>query len=344
MGKKPHLSMADVDSLTFEDGCLFHDIRGRAHEAPTPLAPLADTHGHLGSLEDHDAALSLARAALAGVRLLVCPIDPAFAHEFPDTWKDPQALEAWFGKTIAKAREHLERFAECGLVPPTFAGAYENVSELLENVFVIAGAHPYSAADFDDDARARMEQLLACERTLGVGEIGLDFGPYCEVCEEAQVRAFRAQLRMAHEHRLPVELHLRDGEGNTHAHDVARAILEQEGVPEAGCDLHCFTDNAEVMTPFVELGCYVAFGGAATFKRSEDIRSAALACPSAQILSETDAPYMAPEPLRGSECEPAMVAFSAELLARIRAEAGMASKQETYDALWANARRLCGLD
>ena len=43
---------------------------------------------------------------------------------------------------------------------------------------------------------------------------------------------------MAHEHRLPVELHLRDGEGNTHAHDVAQTILEQEGVPEAGCDLH----------------------------------------------------------------------------------------------------------
>ena len=98
------------------------------------------------------------------------------------------------------------------------------------------------------------------------------------------------------------------------------------------------------MAPFVELGCYVAFGGAATFKRSEDIRSAALACPSAQILSETDAPYMAPEPLRGSECEPAMVAFSAELLARIRAEASVASKQETYDALWTNALRLCGLD
>lgn len=50
MGKKPHLSMADVDSLTFEDSCLFHDIRGRAHEAPIPLAPLADTHGHLGSI------------------------------------------------------------------------------------------------------------------------------------------------------------------------------------------------------------------------------------------------------------------------------------------------------
>ena len=53
---------------------------------------------------------------------------------------------------------------------------------------------------------------------------------------------------------------------------------------------------------------------------------------------------MAPEPLRGSECEPAMVAFSAALLARIRAEAGVASKQETYDALWTNALRLCGLD
>ena len=101
-GKKPHLSMADVDSLTFEDGCLFTIFAVDVHEAPTPLAPLADTHGR-GSLEDHDAALSLARAALAGVRLLVCPIDPAFAHEFPDTWKILK-LWAWFAQTIAKTR------------------------------------------------------------------------------------------------------------------------------------------------------------------------------------------------------------------------------------------------
>ncbi len=342
--KKPHLSMAEVDALTFEDGQLFHDARGRAFSAPSPLAPLADTHGHLGSLEEHDPGMALARAALAGVRLLVCPIDPAFAHEFPDTWNDPVALEAWFEKSIDAARRHLARFAELGLEPPTYTGAFEDVPELLENVHLIAGAHPYSAGEFDDVARNRLEQLLASKRAVGVGEIGLDFGPYCEVPEDVQVHAFREQLRIAHTHGLPVELHLRDGEGNTHAHDVALAVLTQEGVPEAGCDLHCFTDDFTVMEPFVSLGCYVAFGGAATFKRSEAIRAAALACPGSRILSETDAPYMAPEPLRGGECEPAMVAFSAELLATIRAEVGMASKQETYEAFWVNAVRLCGLD
>ena len=127
------------------------------------------------------------------------------------------------------------------------------------------------------------------------------------------------------------------------AHVDAARILEQEGVPVAGCDLHCYTSDERVMLPFVELGCYVAFGGAATFGRSDDIRRAVAACPSSQILSETDSPYMAPMPLRGMECEPAMVAFSAALVAETRESAGVCRRSQTYADLWTNARRLFGL-
>jgi TatD DNase family protein len=108
------------------------------------------------------------------------------------------------------------------------------------------------------------------------------------------------------------------------------------------------------MAPFVELGCHVAFGGAVTFAKSDDIRAAAAACPTGQILLETDSPYMAPVPLRGEECEPAMVAFTAALLADVRAQAsaepacnstndGELSRQATYDALWSNALGLFSL-
>ena len=114
-------------------------------------------------------------------------------------------------------------------------------------------------------------------------------------------------------------------------------------MPEAGCDLHCFTDSPEVMAPFAEMGCRIAFGGAATFNRSEDIRAAIAACPEHLIISETDAPYMAPVPLRGQECEPAMVALTADMVASVRAQACGVSREETYRAQWENAHRLFGL-
>ena len=87
----------------------------------------------------------------------------------------------------------------------------------------------------------------------------------------------------------------------------------------------------------------MAFGGAATFNKSDDIRDAAAACPLAQIVTETDSPYMAPVPVRGEECEPAMVAFTAHCLADVRDEAGVSTPDETYASLWNNARRLFSL-
>ena len=140
-----------------------------------------------------------------------------------------------------------------------------------------------------------------------------------------------------------MELHLRDGADDHLGHDLALQVLGEEGVPEAGCDLHCFTDSPEVMAPFAEMGCRIAFGGAATFNRSEDIRAAIAACPEHLIISETDAPYMAPVPLRGQECEPAMVAFSAALIADVREQALSIPRVQTYTALWDNARRFFGL-
>ena len=79
--KKHHLPAEEVEVLSFSDGYLFHDIYGTPHPAPRILVPVADTHGHLGSLHEHSAADSLARAAAAGVRMLIVPVD--IATEFP---------------------------------------------------------------------------------------------------------------------------------------------------------------------------------------------------------------------------------------------------------------------
>ncbi|MBO7674365.1 MAG: TatD family hydrolase [Atopobiaceae bacterium] len=319
---------------------LFHTKKGKLVEVPAPLAPLADTHGHLTSFRSLDPAQAVARAALAGVRLLVVPVDPA------DDVPDVPAFLAWFADVRSRAADLLRDSAAQGDVPPVFAG-YDDVPDLIENTHIVAGIHPYGAQRFMDDpsVRARLEALLALDACVGVGEFGLDYGPWNKLAPDVQIAAFREQLRIAHRHGLPVELHLRDavGDEQAQAHADALRVLAEEGVPQAGCDLHCFTSGPDVMEPFVELGCRIAFGGAATFGRSDDIRAAAAACPEQLILSETDSPYMAPMPLRGRECEPAMIAFSVARLAQVREEAGAAAQVRTYEALWRNANRFFGL-
>ena len=324
-----------LDHLTLADGALFHDRKGNACPVPTPLAPLADTHGHLTSFRAHDPAMALTRAALAGVRLLVVPVDPV--SDVPRKWGSVPEFLSWLDEQVETARACLEECAEKGFVPPAFDGY--DVPDLLDNVRIVAGAHPYGAESLDDDAISRLRELLASPRCVGVGEFGLDYGPYNKVSPEAQEEAFRKQLRIAHELGLPVELHIRDASGDAlaHAHRNAARIIAEEGVPGPGCDLHCYTSDVRVMEDFVRLDCHVAFGGALTFSRSDDIREAAAFCGENRILTETDSPYMAPVPLRGEECEPAMVAFTAACLADVRERAEQGSRQATYDALWRNA-------
>ena len=320
-------------------GFAFHSKKGKDIEVPVPLVPLADTHGHLTCFRTLDVSDVLVHASLAGLRLLVVPID--IVDDFGGRWGTAGELLSWLDMQVEHARKPLEgTVGEC-LEPPAFVGW--EVPDLLDNVHIVAGAHPYGADCLDEAALDRLDDLLASPRCVGVGEIGLDFGPHNELGADVQERAFRRQLRLAHERQLPVELHLRDGEDDTAAHDLAIRVLDEEGVPERGCDLHCFTQSPEVMAPFVELGCHIAFGGAVSFRRSDDIRSAACACPRDLLLSETDSPYMAPVPLRGWECEPAMVAFSAALLANVRKAALDIPREETYRALWENACTLFGL-
>ena len=330
-----------LDDLMLADGELFHDRKGVVCDWPSPLAPLADTHGHLTSFRAHDPAMALVRAALAGVRLLVVPVDPV--SDIPRKWESVGAFTSWLEGQIDLARVCLLEAREMGLVPPTFEGY--DVPELLDNVRIVAGVHPYGSAEVDDAAIERLRELLATPRAVGVGEFGLDYGPYNKVAPDVQEAAFRRQLRVAHELDLPVELHIRDAavDVRANAHRLAAQVLREEGVPGSGCDLHCFTSDLKVMEDFTRLGCHVAFGGAITFTRSDDIREAATYCPERYLLTETDSPYMAPVPLRGEECEPAMVAFTAACIADAREAAGRSGRQSTYDALWKNACSFFGL-
>lgn len=180
---------------------------------------------------------------------------------------------------------------------------------------IAAGLHPHNAKYWGHEIEERLRALLHDKRTSCLGEIGLDYH-YDLSPREDQERAFRAQVRIAKEAGLPVMLHVRE------AHDDALAIMRDEGWPEAGCILHCFTSDWKTLEPWIEAGCSVTFGGALTFNNGDAIRDAAARVPKMQLMVETDSPYMAPKPLRGEVCEPAMVVFTESALADVRGAEG----------------------
>jgi TatD DNase family protein len=163
------------------------------------------------------------------------------------------------------------------------------------------------------------------------GEIGLDYH-YDHSPRGDQRRAFRSQLQLAKRLGLPAVVHLRD------AHDEGYAILEEEGLPDAGCVVHCFTDGPELAKRFLDLGCHISFAGPVTFGKADQIREAARLVPLDRLLVETDCPFMAPAPYRGRTNEPAWAVLNAVRIAEVK---GMGAT-ELAASLYSNAKRLFG--
>jgi TatD DNase family protein len=214
--------------------------------------------------------------------------------------------------------EVLARAAEAGvrlvLVPATGPGDLEPVAELPaqhpERVVAAVGVHPHEASALDDGCKRRLERALGRPGVVAVGEIGLDYH-YDHSPREDQRGALAWQLALARERGLPVVLHQREAwEDFLAALDLVRGV---SGVA------HSFTAGAEGARAMVDRGLHVGISGMVTFPRGDNVRAAAAAVPAERLLVETDSPYLAPVPHRGTRNEPANVTLVAEAVARVRA-------------------------
>lgn len=305
--------------LVFYDA-LLRDSKQRAVPAPgfSSSVSVADTHAHLDML--HHPGLALARAAAHTVNFVVTVIDPA---------EDPaltlNKLESWQGE----AEHLLQKWALAETKKPDNAdssgsaacannanNANSASSKVMQapEVRITIGCHPHNASAYNQAIEETLVQALMTDvRVVSIGEIGLDYH-YDKSPRDVQQQVFRRQIQLAHEHGSSVCLHLRE------AHKEGLRILKEEGVPAKGLLLHCFNLDYATLEPFLELGAVVAFGGPLTFKKSDEVRDAAARTPLERLVTETDCPFMAPVPVRGSVCEPASVVFTAEVLAGLRAE------------------------
>ena len=184
-------------------------------------------------------------------------------------------------------------------------------------------------------------ETLVRAKAAGVDLLVTMFDPIADK-RSVQIDCMARQLELAVCRNVPVELHLRheDTDQERTSHVDAYNVLREVGVPQAGCVLHCFGEDRATMERFVELGCYIAYGGAATFKRNDDVREAFAATPLDRILFETDCPYMAPEPIRGLECEPAMISITANALVNDRVDRTGEDAETIVQAAWENACKL----
>ncbi|WP_302963098.1 TatD family hydrolase [uncultured Adlercreutzia sp.] len=299
----------------------------REVEAPALEGPVADTHAHLQMLADP--ALELARAAAHNVRFVETIVDPA-----DDGFATFDALPGWLMeasrvlRAITAASEGADGPAEAA-----GAGAAREPWAALPAVRIAAGVHPHNAKGYTPAVARALREHLHDRRVSAVGEIGLDYH-YDLSPREVQREVFRAQIRLAKEAGLPVCLHLRE------AHDDGFAILSEEGFPEAGTLLHCFNLDAAEVARWVEAGCFIAFGGPVTFKRADEVREAAAIVPADRLLTETDSPYMTPEPLRGTHCGPAHTVFTAAKLCEVRGADTPKARAALLAQLYANALAL----
>jgi TatD DNase family protein len=183
------------------------------------------------------------------------------------------------------------------------------IAEAHEEVHAALGIDPHQAGGPEAGRLEELRELLAHRKVVAVGETGLDTVRRYATPDE-QRRLLDGHLALADDLRLPVVIHNREADA-----EIADALSAFTGT----VILHCFSSPSLVPVA-VERGYYVSFAGNVTYPKADALRDAAAAVAADRILVETDSPYLAPQPLRGEQNEPANVVHTVRALADARGE------------------------
>lgn len=185
----------------------------------------------------------------------------------------------------------------------------------MPRLFASAGIYPHNTPEADDAALARLDGLLAEPEVIACGEVGLDY--YHEGApHDVQRAGLIQQLEIAASRRRPILIHCRPKEGATDAWDHLFEVLEDHWRSTGlGGVMHCFGGEWEQARCSLDLGFLISFAGNITYPKAQSLRDVAARVPMDGLLVETDAPWLAPAPLRGKRNEPALVTHTAQILA-----------------------------
>ncbi len=186
----------------------------------------------------------------------------------------------------------------------------KNNAEKFPEIYYTAGIHPENTKDCGFDEIEKIAALTNSEKCVAIGEIGLDYH-YDGFDKQVQAEFFKRQLVLADKLSLPVVVHSRDA-----CKDTLDILKENSHLLKRGFLMHCYSESAETAKELVKLGAYFSFGGALTYKNSHK-GEIMKTIPLSRVMFETDAPYLAPVPFRGTVNEPKNVIFAYEYAAGV---------------------------
>ena len=206
----------------------------------------------------------------------------------------------------------------------SYAAAYPHV-------YAAVGIHPENCGDFRPEDLDAIRALAREDKVVAIGEIGQDYYWPENPPRPLQQQVLRSQLALARELSLPVIIHDRDAHADTMA--IVREFPGLRGV------FHCFAGSVEMARELVDMGWYLSFNGAATFKNARKAPEVIRAVPMERLMIETDAPYLTPVPYRGRRNDSTYVRLVAEKIAQLRDM----TPQEVEQATWENGKRFFGI-
>lgn len=187
----------------------------------------------------------------------------------------------------------------------------EKAVELAEKypfIYAAVGIHPSDADTATAETLLKIRALARSKRVVAIGESGLDYY-WDNVDREVQKASFVQHIALSNELELPLIVHNRD------AHKDTLDILKQHRPKNA--IIHCFSGSPEMAEELTKMGYYISFSGSVTFKNARQLPEAVKRVPLSQLLVETDSPYLAPEPVRGTRNDPTNVRYTAQKIADI---------------------------
>ena len=197
--------------------------------------------------------------------------------------------------------------------PGCSAESSRNASALAlqyDYIYAAVGSHPDVADEVNEEVLEEYRTLCRQNPKIrAIGEIGLDYH-YEDIPRQLQLQAFRAQMELARELKLPAIVHERD------ANEDGMKVVEE--FPEVTGVFHCYSGSLEMAKWLVNRGWYIGFTGVLTFKNARKALEVAAGIPLERIVLETDCPYMSPEPFRGKRNDPGKLYRMAEKLAELR--------------------------
>ena len=198
-------------------------------------------------------------------------------------------------------------------VGASFQGAKDSVelSMRYPHVYAAVGVHPDHVGELDEVKMQHLREMCTMEKTVAVGEIGLDYY-WDKESHELQKEWFKKQMELAKEVDLPVIVHSREAAQDTFD------LIKSEHAGTTGGVIHCFSGSKEMAKEYVKMGYHIGIGGVVTFKNGKKLKEVAEAIPLESIVLETDCPYMAPEPFRGKRNNSSYIRYVAEEISRLK--------------------------